>query len=144
MESPLSRPDHPSSSVQASPSQPLTDHKAVSLSCHKVFFCVEPFSQPRSNVPPLRHETSWNLPSHSEHHRSTKRQKLSSMWAFLQSLIRRFSITRHTTFVQDVRRMFNNPRKHHKVNRDGTPTQLERSKRSTLDISSTFSETIRL
>ena len=46
------------------------------------------------------HETSWNLASHSEHHRSSKRQELSSMWTFLQPLIRRFSITRHMTFVQ--------------------------------------------
>ena len=65
-----------------------------------MLFCVETFSQPRAQVPPLRHDTSCDLSSNSGHHRCPEWQKHSSMLTF-----RRFPIPRHMTFVGDVRCM---------------------------------------
>ena len=53
------------------------------------------FPQPRAQVPPLRHDTSWNLPSNSEHHCCSEGQEHSSVLTSLQSLISRFTNTRH-------------------------------------------------
>ena len=54
---------------------------------HNMFFCMESFSQSRAQVPPLCHDTSWNLPSNSEHHRCTECQEHPSM---LKSLSRSY------------------------------------------------------
>ena len=43
---------------------------------------------PRAQVPPLRHDSSRNLSSNSEHHRRTEWQEHSSMLVSLQPLIR--------------------------------------------------------
>ena len=43
-----------------------------------------------------------------------------SMLTSLQSLISRFAVTRNMTLVRNVRCMFNNPRKHRRVNRNWT------------------------
>ena len=61
------------------------------------------------------------------------------MLSSLQPLIRRFAITRHMalSLVQNVRCVLDNPRKHWRVEGIRLPTRLERSKRSTLVISST-------
>ena len=109
---------------------PRSDHKTVSpaldlitrpcLLRANVFFGMETFSQPRAQVPPLRHDTSWNLPSNSEYHRCPKWQEHPSILSSLQSLIRRFAITRHMAFVQDVHCVLHNLRKHRRVNRDWT------------------------
>ena len=85
-------------------------------SCHNVFFCVEAFAQPRAQVPPLRHDTSWNLRSNSEHHHCAEWQQHPSMMTSLQSLTRRSAITRHMALVRNVRCMLNNPRNHWRVN----------------------------
>ena len=45
----------------------------------------------------------------------------SGTFPSIQPFIRRFTITRLMAFVQNVRGMFNNPRKHRRVNGDGTP-----------------------
>ena len=91
---------------------PRSDYKTVSPSCHNVFFGMETFSQPRSQVPPLSHDTSWNLPSNTENHRCSEGQEHSSILTSLQSLTNKFAITRHMTLVQIIRCMFNSPRKH--------------------------------
>ena len=77
--------------------------------------------QPRAQVPPLRHDSSWNLPNNSEHHRCTAWQEDPSMLTSLQPLIRRCAITRHTTLVQNVCCVLDNPRKPRRVDGDRTP-----------------------
>ena len=61
------------------------------------------------------------------------------MLSSLQPLIRRFTITRHMalSLVQNVRCVLDNPRKHPRVDGDGTPDSTRKIKRSTLVISST-------
>ena len=95
---------------------------------HQMFFCVEPFSQPRAQVPPFRHDPSWNLPSNSEHGRGTLptlHPPLPPMWTFFQPPIRRSAITRHMAFVQDVCCVLNNPRKFRFGTEMELPTRLE-------------------
>ena len=112
------------------------------------FFCVETFTQLRAQVPPHRHDTSWNFPSNSEHHRCPKWQEHPSMLTSLQSLKRRFAITRHIAFVQDVRCVLDHPRKHLRVDGDRTPNSTRKIKKSHSGLlngpDSTLNEPVRL
>ena len=96
--------------------------KAISLSYHKMFFCMESFCQPR-------HDTSWNLPSHSEHHRCTAPLDVD------------VSSTAHTKMYHHSPHGICSEcplraRRSTETRASGR-TRLERSKRSTLVISST-------
>ena len=72
-------------------------------------------------LPPLLHDSSWKLPSNSEHHSCTECQEHTSMLTSLRPLIRRFPITRHMACVQNVRCVLDNSRKHRRVDGDRTP-----------------------
>ena len=61
-------------------------------------FCVETFSQPRAQVPLLRHDISCDFSSNSEHHCCPEWQEHSSMLTFLQSLMCRFPHSPHDIY----------------------------------------------
>ena len=74
------------SKLQSGPRRALDRVQIIQVSYHNVFFCMETSTQPRAQVPPLRHDTSWNLRSNSEHRRCTEWQEHPSMSTSLQSL----------------------------------------------------------
>ena len=72
------------------------------------------------------------FPASSEHHCCLEGQEQSSMLTSLQSLLRRSATSRHMAFVQDVRCVLGNPRKHRRVDGDRTPNSTRKIKEESL------------